>query len=161
MNFQLINLMLMNLKLINLMLMNFKLINLMLMNLKLINLMLMNFKLINFMSMNSKLINLKLIVFFNAFWYFLVLFCTFCTFWCFFVLVKSYGKKKIIKSLKLALWPHLYYYSREIRTCNNFCLIFLNCYYSFYFVSYTLFMIFKLRDFYAPIKVDFLNVSLF
>ena len=73
---------------------NFKLINLMLMNLKLINLMSMNLKLINLMSVNFKLTNLKLVVFV----YFLVLFGAF---WClafflfFFVLVKSYRKKKI------------------------------------------------------------------
>ena len=47
------------------------------------------------------LINLELVAFLmliTAFWCFLVLF----------VLVKSYRKKK--KSLKLAKWPHLYYY---------------------------------------------------
>ena len=56
----------------------------------------MNLKLINLMSMNFKLINLKLVVFL----YFLVLFGTFwCLvfFLCFFVLVKSYHKKKIKK----------------------------------------------------------------
>ena len=50
----------------------------------------MNFKFINLMSMNFKLINLKLVVFlvlFSAFWC-LVFFL------CFFVLVKSYCKKK-------------------------------------------------------------------
>ena len=100
----------MNLKLINLMSMNFKLINLMSMNFKLINLMLMDFanKQISYffpLRCFLSLMNLKLVVFFNAFWCFLV---HFGAFWCFFVLLKSYRKKKI-KSLKLAWWPHLYY----------------------------------------------------
>ena len=99
----LINLMSMNLKLINLMSMNFKLINLMSMNFKLINLMLMDFanKQISYffpLRCFLSLMNLKLVVFFNAFWCFLV---HFGAFWCFFVLLKSYRKKKI-KSLKLA-----------------------------------------------------------
>ena len=51
----------------------------------------MNFILINLMSMNLKLINLKLVVFL----YFLVLFVFFS---CFFVLVKSYRKKKKFKA---------------------------------------------------------------
>ena len=103
MNFKLINLMSMNfvnkqisyffplrcfLNLIKFMLMNFKLINLMSMNFKLINLMLINFKLINFMLMNF--VN-KQISYFFPLRCFLILFDAF---WCFFVLVKSYRKKK-------------------------------------------------------------------
>ena len=82
----------MNLRLTNLKLMNLKLINIKLMNLKL-----MNFKLMNLKLMNLKLMNLKLVVFL----YFLVLFGTFwclAFFLCFFVLVKSYHKKKKFKA---------------------------------------------------------------
>ena len=105
-------------------LMNFELINLMSINFKLINFMWMNFvnkqisylfpltcflNLINFMSINFDLINFMLMNFVNkqiSYFFplrcFLMLFGAFFAFWCFFVLVKSYRKKKKIKSLKLA-----------------------------------------------------------
>ena len=61
------------------------------MDFKSINFTSMNFKLINIVSMNFKSINLKLVVLFSALYSFL----------CFFVLMKSYRKEKIIKGLKL------------------------------------------------------------
>ena len=109
------NLKSMNLKFINIKSMNLKLINLKAMNLKLINLTSMNLKLINLMSMNFKLINLKLVVFL----YFLVLFSAFwCLvfFLCFFLLVKSYRKKK--------KWPNnLIYITTEFILSQSFSII--------------------------------------
>ena len=90
------NLKSMNLKLMNLKSMNLKSMNLKLMNLKSMNLKSMNLKSMNLKSMNLKLMNLKCSVF--------VLFGAFGTFWClvfflcFFVLVKSYHKKKKFKT---------------------------------------------------------------
>ena len=72
--------------------------NLKLMNLMLMSLMSMNLKLINLMLINFKLINLKLAVFL----YFLVPFGACYCFLSFFVLVKSYRKKKY-KKLKAGL----------------------------------------------------------
>ena len=79
------------------MLINFELISLMLMNFKLINFMLINFKLINFVSMN--LVNKQIS-------YFFPLRCFLMLFWCFFVLVKSYHKKKEVLN-----WPDNFNYN--------------------------------------------------
>ena len=102
----------MNFKLINFMSINFvnkqisyffplrcflNLIKFMLMNFKLINFMLINFKLINFMSMNF--VNKQIS-------YFFPLRCFLMLFWCFFVLVKSYHKKKEVLN-----WPDNFNYN--------------------------------------------------